>query len=289
MVLAMLLMQLMVVGAVTTTSRGQDLAGKRVEGARAFYAAEAALAMAVREVMLNADHDGDGTIGGVSHDGNIATGPLLANSRLSVAVTTASGQATLTTTAQAGAARRRSQVTATLQANTQGTPKLMVKYWDLGSQTPSSLAGISWNATPSFTTTTPLINVNSSTGSPPGWSSGPSDRFAVEYSGVITVTDDGVWTFATTSDDGSDLWISGVQVVNNDGVHAMQQATGTITLGSGDYAFRVRAFDATGPFGITVSWRRPGSNQLTLVPASAYSGPTGGTTPATITSWASVP
>lgn len=289
MVLAMLLMQLMVVGAVTSTSRGQDLAGKRVEGARAFYAAEAALAMAVREVMLNADHDGDGKIGGVSDDGNLASGPLLANCRLSVAVTTASGQATLTTTAQAGAARRRSQVTATLQASTQGSSKVLVKYWDLGSQTPSSLADIDWNAAPSFTTTTPLINVNSSSGPPPGWSTGPIDRFALEYTGVVTVKDDGVWTFATSSNDGSDLWVNGVQVVNNDGVHAMQQATGTITLVSGDYPFRVRAFEATGAFGITVSWRSPGSNSLSLVPASAYSGPTGGTTPAYITSWASVP
>ena len=46
------------------------------------------------------------------------------------------------------------------------------------------------------------------------------DHFAYLFSGYIDVPEEGIWSFALKSDDGSALWIDGVCVVNNDGSHS---------------------------------------------------------------------
>ena len=106
MVLALLILQLLVVSMTTMSSRGGDLRGAAVEGARAFYAAEAALAIAVREAKTRTDIDGDGAIGGISDDGNASSGPVLAGVRLSVAASPSGGDIVLTAAIRVGAASR---------------------------------------------------------------------------------------------------------------------------------------------------------------------------------------
>ena len=69
---------------------------------------------------------------------------------------------------------------------------------------------------------------------------------------------DGQYTFYTSSDDGSNLFIDGVQVVNNDGRHSAQEKSGTIGLKAGFHAISVGYFQQTGSDVLTVSYSGPG-------------------------------
>jgi hypothetical protein len=72
-----------------------------------------------------------------------------------------------------------------------------------------------------------------------------SDNFAFNYSGYIHVPADGEYTFYTSSDDGSKLFIGTTQVVNNDGLHAKVERSGKIGLKAGKHSFRVTFFERT--------------------------------------------
>lgn len=65
-ILAMVVLQLLVVATVVSGTRDVDLGLQRADSARAFYACEAGVNMAIREIMANADADGSGAIGGIS-------------------------------------------------------------------------------------------------------------------------------------------------------------------------------------------------------------------------------
>jgi hypothetical protein len=60
-----------------------------------------------------------------------------------------------------------------------------------------------------------------------------NDRYAMRWSGGFATPQAGVWEFKTRSDDGSQLWIDGKRVVNNDGNHGMQTRTGKAQLKKG--------------------------------------------------------
>ena len=75
MIIVLLVFDLIVVGVVLSGTRDHDLTVKRVSNIRAFYAAEAGMNMALREVMVDADEDGDCKIGSISHDGDSGNDP----------------------------------------------------------------------------------------------------------------------------------------------------------------------------------------------------------------------
>ena len=77
MVILLLVMNIVIIGLVLGGARDQDLTVRRVETIRAFYAAEAGMNMAMRELVANTDADGDGTVGGVSDDGNASNDPAI--------------------------------------------------------------------------------------------------------------------------------------------------------------------------------------------------------------------
>jgi hypothetical protein len=101
-VLMLVVLQLVVVCVVLAGARDQDMTVERVNASRAYYAADAGVQMAFREVMAQADYDGDGHIGSVSADGNSANDPSVGGA--SVAVTENLGA--LTSAGRAGSARR---------------------------------------------------------------------------------------------------------------------------------------------------------------------------------------
>lgn len=104
--LVLLLVGLFMVGIVSGTARDLDLSARRLESVRAFYAAEAGVNMAVRELMINTDEDGDGTVGSISDDADDATDPAIGNARVQVSVTIAGPPRTLVSSGRDGAARR---------------------------------------------------------------------------------------------------------------------------------------------------------------------------------------
>ena len=84
------------------------------------------------------------------------------------------------------------------------------------------------------------------------------DFFAFRHRGYINIETAGDYTFYTTSDDGSKLFINGTLVVDNDGVHAPAEKSGVITLDVGHHAIEVTVFEKAGGQSLTVQYAGPG-------------------------------
>ncbi len=84
------------------------------------------------------------------------------------------------------------------------------------------------------------------------------DRFALRFTGNIQVPKTGRYTFATSSDDGSRLYVGDQLVVNNDGLHGMRKQAGNIELTAGSHPLIVTYFDNGGGEGLVVTWSGPG-------------------------------
>jgi hypothetical protein len=71
------------------------------------------------------------------------------------------------------------------------------------------------------------------------------DHFAFRFHGFLRIDRPALYTFYTTSDDGSSLSINGALVVDNDGLHGATTRSGTIFLEAGRHAISVGFFDRT--------------------------------------------
>ncbi|CAM5285942.1 hypothetical protein FALB51S_00431 [Frigidibacter albus] len=80
----------------------------------------------------------------------------------------------------------------------------------------SSLDGLAVNAVGRMTADS---NIFGSEGPFDQANGGSGSYFGVQIFGAVNITTAGTYTFRTTSDDGSVLWIDGVKVVDNDGLH----------------------------------------------------------------------
>jgi Tfp pilus assembly protein PilX len=106
MVVLLMVIGLVIVGMVMRGSRHQDLSVRRLETVQAFYAAEAGMNMAIREMMVGLDEDGDGDIGTISDDGDDGTDPQFGTGRVRVTLSTGGVQSTLVSRGRSGEARR---------------------------------------------------------------------------------------------------------------------------------------------------------------------------------------
>jgi photosystem II stability/assembly factor-like uncharacterized protein len=93
------------------------------------------------------------------------------------------------------------------------------------------------------------------------------DNYGISFSGFINVPTDGIYTFYTSSDDGSSLFIGSTQVVLNDGVHGDQERSGVIGLKAGKHAMTVNMFQGVGGQSLSASYAGPGITKQTI-PAS---------------------
>ncbi|MHC4216881.1 MAG: hypothetical protein ACYSU7_00340 [Planctomycetota bacterium] len=105
-IVVLVIIDLVVVGLVISGTRGHDLTLRRMETVEAFYAAEAGMNMAMREVMVDEDQDGDCSIGTISHDGDSGTDPAFGNAAWLVTATTSGCETTLRSYGRSGDARR---------------------------------------------------------------------------------------------------------------------------------------------------------------------------------------
>jgi alpha-L-fucosidase len=83
------------------------------------------------------------------------------------------------------------------------------------------------------------------------------EHYGLRFRGFVTVPTTGVLTFYTTSDDGSSLWIDGVKVVDNDGLHGPDEKSGAIALEKGLHAIRLDYIQDTGGAELKVHWQGP--------------------------------
>jgi len=94
---------------------------------------------------------------------------------------------------------------------------------------------------------------------------GVTDRFewfAIDYNGTFWIEQAGKYRFLLASDDGSKLYIDGKQLIDNDGLHAIQTVIGEVALKAGSHRIRVSYFQ--GPreeVALVLGVERPGEEQ----------------------------
>jgi len=94
-----------------------------------------------------------------------------------------------------------------------------------------------------------------------------NDNYAFEYIGFIDIDKAGDYTFYTTSDDGSKLFIGNSLVVDNDGLHASREKSGQVYLKEGMHPIKVIFFEKTGHHKLEVKYESVGSGKQ-MIPAS---------------------
>ena len=97
--------------------------------------------------------------------------------------------------------------------------------------------------------------------------SGSSDTFGFRYTGYIYIETTGLYTFSTTSDDGSKLSIDGNEIVDNDGIHSALTESGQLNVvAPGYYPIEILYFDKTGDdiLAVTVSGPDTGNVEMDL-------------------------
>jgi len=112
------------------------------------------------------------------------------------------------------------------------------------------------------------INVDSTTEAWPGTQL--VDHFYIRWTGKLRAPKDGNYTFFLESDDGSRLYLDGKLVVDNGGLHGMEEKSGEAELKAGDHDLKVEFFENDGDAGCKFSWQPPGKSKDT-VPTTALS------------------
>lgn len=130
----------------------------------------------------------------------------------------------------------------------------------------------SWSKLPNYNTITPVktgeinnfdISIYKTIKSTSG---ARDDRFSFEFDGKIRVEDPGNYTFYTKSDDGSQLFINGTLIVDNDGLHGSgPEPFGSVTLPVGLHDIRVTYFEQGGSEVLEVRYAGPGVSKR-LIP-----------------------
>jgi len=90
--------------------------------------------------------------------------------------------------------------------------------------------------------------------------------FGLVYAGVFQVQQAGLFKWRLSSDDGSRLWIDGKEVIDNDGVHAYQDAEGELDLAAGPHELKVWFFQGPATeLGIQLFVTPPGQQERIFV------------------------
>jgi hypothetical protein len=90
------------------------------------------------------------------------------------------------------------------------------------------------------------------------------DGFGYRFIAQVAAPEDGYYNFHTSSDDGSKLYIDGIQVVDNDGFHGMQWRSGTKYLTAGLHDIMVTMFEWGGGEGLQVEVDGPGIPRMPI-------------------------
>jgi predicted esterase len=136
---------------------------------------------------------------------------------------------------------------------------------------------------PDFGTLTPVssgvqTNISITSPAPPA-----SSWYAYLWQGYIIIPTTGNYTFETSSDDGSRLWLgslggttspysfSGTPLVNNDGGHGTTtKASSVVSLTAGVYPIAIGYCNFTGGAAMSILWKTPGSSSYVTIPNSAF-------------------
>jgi len=147
------------------------------------------------------------------------------------------------------------------------SPGLLGEYFDLG-VSGEDFPKLETSKKPTLTRVDKQINFRSTGPSFPGTKM--TNYFAIRWTGKIKIPKDAQYTFFLESDDGSRLLIDGKTVVDNGGLHEMQEQMGSVELKAGEHEIRIDYFENEndGGAGCVLSWK---AKELarSVVPAGA--------------------
>jgi alpha-L-fucosidase len=123
-----------------------------------------------------------------------------------------------------------------------------------------------WDALPDFAAFTPTRGTVPWAADVSHAHASKAEHVGLLFDGYFQVESADVYTFALTSDDGSDLWIDGERVLDNDGLHGSVERRAQAALGPGYHAIRVRWFNKTGGAELDLRWA-PLGGELAPIPA----------------------
>jgi len=122
-------------------------------------------------------------------------------------------------------------------------------YFDLVAPTATPDFGL---LTPFAADIVPTVNFPSSGGV--FATSARSDNIGAVFTGYVNIPTTNLYQFHLNSDDGSKLYLGGVLVLNNDGLHGMvEKSTALLGLRAGTHAVRVEFFEGGGGAGLIAS------------------------------------
>lgn len=113
--------------------------------------------------------------------------------------------------------------------------------------------------TPNLISTATTLNIGS------GFPYNNGGAFNAYYGGALDITTAGTYTFSTTSDDGSMLWIDGADVVSNDAQQSSHAATGSVYLSAGMHDLTVGYFQGGGGLSLDVQMSAANGDSSTFV------------------------
>lgn len=108
----------------------------------------------------------------------------------------------------------------------------------------------------------PTLNFGASPGGADNWPL--AGACSALYQGFVKIDQPGWYTFATSSDDGSILYVDGKQVVDNDGNHGMAEKTGDVELTPGLHRIYIQYYNAGGGFGLVATFGPRGGGRQPL-------------------------
>jgi len=95
------------------------------------------------------------------------------------------------------------------------------------------------------------------------------EYYAIEFTGYIKIAKDDVYKLFIESDDGSNLYIDGKLLIDNDGLHGAVEKNGTVALAKGLHKIKVEFFQKTGGNDVKVSIESPKLKKQ-VIPASMF-------------------
>jgi alpha-L-fucosidase len=124
-----------------------------------------------------------------------------------------------------------------------------------------------WDSLPEFSQLAPLktgkvVNIDLSAKNNKG------EFYAFVFKGFLKIPEDGVYALSTSSDDGSDLWLNGKRVVDNNRLQGMTLRSGLVALKAGLHEIEARYFQKTGGDGLELYWESEKFSRQ-MIPASA--------------------
>ena len=100
--------------------------------------------------------------------------------------------------------------------------------------------------------------------------SGAIDDVGALFEGYILIPQDGAYTFFSESDDGSAIYIDDLLIVDNDGLHALQEKAGAVSLQAGLHRIRIEYFEGGGSAALIARYQGPGLTKQIIPPGVLF-------------------